>query len=112
MSAFDAIRRYERLLADHLLDALQSMKDIKVWGITSPPDRDRRFPTVSITKSGIEPVQLARRLAENGIFVWHGNNYALPLTERLGLEPDGIVRIGLTHYNTIEEINRLLDVLA
>ena len=56
--------------------------------------------------------ELASRLAEQGIFVWHGNFYALPLTEALGLEPDGLVRIGLLHYNTEEEVDRLLAALA
>ena len=55
---------------------------------------------------------MAERLAGRGIFVWHGNFYALPLTEALGLEPEGVVRIGLLHYNTTEEIDRLLTALA
>jgi selenocysteine lyase/cysteine desulfurase len=50
-------------------------------------------------------------LAQRGIFVWHGNYYALPLTEELGLEPGGMVRIGLLHYNTAEEVDRLLEAL-
>ena len=50
-------------------------------------------------------------LAEAGIFVWHGNFYAQPVTEALNIEPDGAVRIGLLHYNTLEEVNRLIGVL-
>ena len=50
-------------------------------------------------------------LARHGIFVWHGNFYALALSESLGLEPQGMVRIGLLHYNTAGEVDRLLDVL-
>ena len=44
--------------------------------------------------------------------MWHGNFYALPLTEALGLEPEGVVRIGLLHYNTTDEVDRLLAALA
>ncbi|MGC3970321.1 MAG: aminotransferase class V-fold PLP-dependent enzyme [Pirellulales bacterium] len=56
-------------------------------------------------------IEVARRLAEAGIFAWHGNFYALPLTETLGVEPAGLVRIGMLHYNTLEEVDYLLDVL-
>jgi selenocysteine lyase/cysteine desulfurase len=71
-----------------------------------------RVPTVSITHSHLKPRQLAEHLDERGIFVWHGNYYALGLTETLGLEPEGMVRIGLVHYNTPEEIDRLMAALA
>ena len=54
---------------------------------------------------------VVEHLAEHDIYAWHGNFYALPLTEALGLEPDGLVRIGLLHYNTREEVQRLLAVL-
>ena len=57
-------------------------------------------------------MQIARHLAERGIFAWHGNNYALPLTEALDLEPDGVLRIGLLHYNTSAEVARLVDTLS
>jgi selenocysteine lyase/cysteine desulfurase len=55
--------------------------------------------------------EVAGRLAEEGIFVWNGNFYALEVTESLDLEPEGMVRIGLVHYNTKEEVDRLLRVL-
>jgi len=55
---------------------------------------------------------VAEHLAKRGIFVWHGNFYALTLSETLGLEPDGMVRIGLLHYNTADEVKRLLQALA
>jgi selenocysteine lyase/cysteine desulfurase len=57
------------------------------------------------------PVDVAQALANRGIFVWHGNFYALPLTEALGLEPEGLVRIGFLHYNTVEEVDHLLGEL-
>ena len=111
VEAFRLIRAYERSLADELLDGLARIPGIRVWGITNPDNRDRRLPTVSITRDGLDALSLAKYLADNGIFCWHGNYYALPLTERLGLEPDGMVRIGLAHYNTSFEVSRLLKVL-
>ena len=110
--AFAAIGRYERALADRLLDGISHQTALKVWGITDAARRDGRLPTVSITHSQLDAKSLAEKLADKGIFVWHGNYYALPLTERLGVEPDGMVRIGLVHYNTPAEVDRLLQVLS
>ena len=109
--AFRMIRNYERQLVDPLLDGLSQLPEIKVWGITQPSERDQRFPTVSITHQNMTAETLAKKLAAAGIFVWNGNYYALPLTERLDVEPDGMVRIGLAHYNTAEEVAKLLSVL-
>jgi selenocysteine lyase/cysteine desulfurase len=110
-AAYQAIRQYERHLCDMLLDGLALIPGIRVWGITDIADRDKRFPTVSITHSRFTSQELAGKLNATGIFVWHGNYYALPLTERIGVEPNGMVRIGLVHYNTREEVAHLLDVL-
>ncbi len=111
VAAYAAIRVYERQLCDQLLDGLHELPNLHVHGITKVAERHRRFPTVSITHTDIKAIELARRLAAAGIFVWHGNYYALPLTERIGVEPDGMVRIGLVHYNTREEVQYLLDQL-
>lgn len=107
-SAYRAIRRYERQLVWQLLDGLRDVPAIKVWGITDPQRASERCPTISITHASRSPAELADQLGRRGIFVWHGNYYALSLTEALGLEPDGMVRIGLVHYNTPDEVERLL----
>jgi cysteine desulfurase family protein (TIGR01976 family) len=110
-SAYESIRVYEKSLLERLLGGSSEIDGIKSWGITDPQRLDQRFPTVSITHERMDAKSLARRLADDGIYVWHGNFYALPLTERLGLEPDGMVRIGLVHYNTPAEVDRLLNCL-
>jgi cysteine desulfurase family protein (TIGR01976 family) len=110
--AYDAIGQYERELLRHLLDGLAKQTDIKVWGITDPKRFGNRLPTVAITHQRVPASDLAKKLGQVGIFVWHGNYYALELTESLGLEPEGMVRIGLVHYNTSEEVDRLLDELG
>ena len=110
-AAFTGIRAFETTLITQLLRGLRELPDVRVYGITDEARFDERLPTVSITHRRFTPLELARRLAEQGIFVWHGNYYALQLTEALGLEPHGMVRIGLVHYNTPEEIDRLLKVL-
>ena len=105
------ITNYERALCDQLLDGLASIQEVKVWGITEPEHRSNRCSTISLTHANCSAADIAKRLGEVGIYVWSGNYYALPLTERLGVEPEGMVRIGLVHYNTPEEIDYLLGTL-
>jgi cysteine desulfurase family protein (TIGR01976 family) len=112
MAAYDGITAYERALVARLLDGLDALARVRVWGITEKSQLDRRVPTLAITHQRVKPIELARHLADRGIFVWHGNFYALPVTEALGLEPEGMVRIGLLHYNTDEEVGRLLQALG
>jgi len=111
LRAFDAIREHERGLAGRLLRGLSELGSVKVWGIRDPARLDERVPTVSFTHARLQPRAVAEALAAQGIFVWHGNFYALPVTESLDLEPDGMVRVGLVHYNTAEEVDRLLEAL-
>ena len=110
-AAFQAIQQYEQQLAKRLLNGLDELPDIQVYGITDTDGLHRRFPTFSITHRAINTTQLAVELAEKGIFVWNGNYYALQFTEALGLEPEGMIRIGLVHYNTPDEVDRLLSAL-
>jgi cysteine desulfurase family protein (TIGR01976 family) len=111
VATLNAIERYERELGARLLSGLAALKQVKVWGITDPERLHERVPTVSFTHKKLAAKEIATRLGEVGIFVWHGNFYALPLTEALGLEPDGMVRVGLLHYNTAAEVDRLLAAL-
>jgi selenocysteine lyase/cysteine desulfurase len=111
VAAMTAVRSYETELVRRLLDGLAEMPEIKVWGITDAGRMRDRLPTLSITHRRFKAIELAKQLADHGIFVWHGNYYALQLTEALGLEPHGMVRIGLVHYNTRDEVDRLLITL-
>jgi selenocysteine lyase/cysteine desulfurase len=73
---------------------------------------DSRCPTFAVRIDGHTPLELATRLGEQGIFTWDGNYYAINLTERLGVEKDGgFLRIGLVHYNTEQEVDRVLGAL-
>ncbi len=106
-SAFAAMTQYETPLTAALIQGLQSLKGVKVHGITDVSDFERRVPTVSISVSGIDNAALASYLGEQGIYVWEGHVYAPDVIERLGLEGSGgIVRFGLTHYNTMQEVDR------
>ena len=112
VSALDAIAEHERELAARLLGGLAELPDVDVLGIREPDRLADRVPTVSFTHARRRPVEIAQRLAESGIFVWAGHHYALLLTETLGLMPDGMLRVGPLHYNTLAEVNRLLEALA
>jgi cysteine desulfurase family protein (TIGR01976 family) len=111
-AAFAAITDYETQLAARLLSGLAELPRFEVWGIPGTARLHERVPTVAIKHAERTAHDVAEWLAEKGVFVWHGNFYALPLTEALGLEPEGVVRIGLLHYNTAGEVDRLLAALA
>ncbi|MBP1741221.1 MAG: cysteine desulfurase family protein [Deltaproteobacteria bacterium] len=108
----ERIQDYERGLVTHLINGLQKIKGLRIYGITEPDRFDQRVPTVSFRMEGISPKQVAEHLGNCGIFVWDGNYYALAVTQRLEVEDKGgMVRVGLVHYNTIEEVDRLLEEL-
>jgi cysteine desulfurase family protein (TIGR01976 family) len=109
--AMQAIQDYERGLVDYLLQQLQSIQGLRVLGLTRPEDLPYRVPTVACVSSHYTPRDMARELGEQSIFTWDGNYYAMALMDRLGLSELGALRIGLAHYNTIEEIDRLISIL-
>lgn len=110
-AAFRQIRAHEESLLDRLLEGLQQLPGCRIWGVPQTSRFDERVPTVSVTVDGHRPQELAAELAERGLFTWAGNHYALPFTEAAGLEPDGTLRIGILHYNTLAEVERLLTAL-
>ena len=107
-TAFQRIGEYEREIGARLLKGLSALPNVRVIGQKTVTGR---VPTVSIVHANHPAKAVAEHLDRHGIFVWHGNFYALNLTEALGLEPQGMVRIGLLHYNTADEVDRLLDAL-
>jgi cysteine desulfurase family protein (TIGR01976 family) len=105
------ITPYERILSQRLLTKLVELPDVRILGITDVARLSERVPTVSFVHRRHEAGAVAEHLARRGIFVWNGNMYALALSESLGLEPHGMVRVGLLHYNTADEIDRLIEAL-
>src|SRR2546421_570654 len=112
LAAYHAIQKHERILAERLIRGLAAIPGLKIYGITDPRRFDQRCPTIAVRIAGYTPLELATALGERGFFTWDGNYYALNLTERLDVEKDGgFLRIGLVHYNTSEEIDRLISTL-
>jgi cysteine desulfurase family protein (TIGR01976 family) len=112
LAAYEVIRQHERSLAEQLITGLLEISGLTFYGIKDLARLDERTPTVAIRMEGHTPRELATKLGERGIFTWDGNYYAINLTERLGVETSGgMLRIGLAHYNTAEEVDRLLAEL-
>ncbi len=111
-TAMQRIAAYERTLAVQLIEGMLAIPGLTFYGIREPERFAWRTPTVSFRLAHLSPRAVATALAERGIFVWDGNYYALSLSERLGVEPiGGMVRVGLVHYNTAEEVDLFLAVL-
>lgn len=111
-AAYRAAADHEARLVMRLIDGIKSIPGATIHGITNPNRVGERVPTVSMTHDRVSPPQVAERLARDGICIWSGHNYALEVVRHLGIDEDtGVVRIGLAHYNTEEEVDKALDAL-
>ena len=111
-AAYRAATDHETRLMTRLIDGIQAIPGTTIHGITNPNRVGERVPTVSMTHERVSPPLVAERLARDGICVWSGHNYALEVVRHLGIdEATGVVRIGLAHYNTEEEVDATLVAL-
>jgi cysteine desulfurase family protein (TIGR01976 family) len=104
---WSAIREQERALGQRFLDGLPA--GVELYGLRT---MDGRVPTFAFNAAGRSPRSVAEQLAERDIAVWDGNYYAVEIMERLGLSAEGAVRVGFVHYNTTDEVDRLLEALG
>ena len=112
-SAWKNLAEYEKIITMQLIEGLRSFKGLTIRGVTSANAMHRRVPTVSFTLDGHHPTDLAKAFARDGIFVWSGHNYAIEPVVRMGLmDKGGVLRVGLAHYNTADEVNALLSSLS
>ena len=116
LAAYEAIHQQERKMMGKMIAGLIAIPGLKLYGINDPRRFENRFegrcPTFAVRIEGHTPLELATKLGERGFFTWDGNYYALNLTEQLDVERlGGFLRIGLVHYNTMEEVERLLGAL-
>jgi cysteine desulfurase family protein (TIGR01976 family) len=116
VAAFEAIHHYEHGLMERLIAGLAQIRNVKIYGIADPARFGERCPTIALRvvsqTADQTPLALATKLGDRGFFTWDGNYYALNLTEHLDVEKSGgFLRIGLVHYNTVEEVERLLEAL-
>jgi cysteine desulfurase family protein (TIGR01976 family) len=112
LAAMSAVRRYESGLVWRLIERVMAIPGVRVRGITDPGRAAERCPTIAFTITDRHPRDVARFLAERGIHTWDGDYYAWELIRALGLaEHGGMVRVGLVHYNSVAEVERLGDAL-
>ncbi len=105
-------KSYEIQLSEQFLAGATAVPGLKVYGITDVERLDERTPTFAVSLEGYTPAEVAAELGKQGIFVWDGHYYAIAVMERLGLlDKGGLVRIGFAHYNTPQEVDRLLAAL-
>jgi cysteine desulfurase family protein (TIGR01976 family) len=111
-AAYRATRQHETAVLSSLIEGLLAIPGLRFFGIRDPKRFHERCSTVSMRVGEHHPTEVAKFLGERGIFTWDGNYYALNLTERLDVEKTGgLLRIGLVHYNTMEEVERLVSAL-
>jgi selenocysteine lyase/cysteine desulfurase len=107
-----AIKAYERSLSERFLRGAVQIPGLQVFGITDIENLENRAPTFAVRLDGYTAEEVATRLGDQGIFVWHGHYYAVAVMERLGLlDQGGLVRIGFVHYNTHDEVEGVLAAL-
>ena len=112
LAAHEAIHQHERKMTEKMITGLLAIPGLKLYGISDPRRFENRCATFVVRIEGHTPLELATKLGERGFFTWDGNYYALNLTEQLDVERlGGFLRIGLAHYNTMEEVERLLGAL-
>jgi cysteine desulfurase family protein (TIGR01976 family) len=112
LAAYRATHQHETALLTRLIDGLVAIPNLCLFGISDRKRFNERCSTISIRIGEHHPTEIAKFLGDRGIFTWDGNYYALNLTERLGVEKlGGLLRIGLVHYNTADEVDRLLAAL-
>jgi selenocysteine lyase/cysteine desulfurase len=112
LAAHEAIHLHERAMTEKIVAGLLTIPRLRLYGISEPRRFQNRCATFVVNIDGHTPLELATKLGERGFFTWDGNYYALNLTEQLGVERSGgFLRIGLVHYNTMEEVDRLLHAL-
>jgi len=112
LAAYRTTVPYERSLVTRLIEGLLQIPGLHMYGIKDTKRFNERCSTLSLRLGDHHPTAIAKFLGDRGIFTWDGNYYALSLTERLGVEQKGgLLRIGLVHYNTPEEVDRLLEAL-
>ncbi|PYX49583.1 MAG: cysteine desulfurase-like protein, partial [Acidobacteria bacterium] len=111
-AAYAAIHEHERGLLERMMTGLKKIPNLKIYGITDPARFHERCATFAVRIDAHTPLELATKLGDRGFFTWDGNYYALNLTEHLDVEKSGgFLRIGLVHYNTADEVDRLLSAL-
>lgn len=104
--AYGELHERGTALVTQLWDGLEAVEGVRLYG---PPPGNPRTPTIGFTIEGISSEEVARRVADRGVYVSHGDFYAMTVVERLGLDDSGLVRAGCGIYTTDGEVLRLIE---
>jgi selenocysteine lyase/cysteine desulfurase len=104
-AAFQQLHEHGDALFTRLWNGLREMECVRLYG---PPSGTPRTPTIAFTVNGLPSIEVAKKLAQRGVFLSHGDFYATTVIERLGQTPDGVVRAGCACYTSSQEVDRLL----
>ncbi|WBA16640.1 cysteine desulfurase-like protein [Salinivibrio proteolyticus] len=111
-ASYAQYQAHEQALSAHFIQLMRAYPKVRIYGITDDNQLDKRTPTFAIRIEGTEPAEVAQALGEQNLCVWNGHFYAQGLCEQLDiLDKGGVIRIGMMHYNTIDEIDRLHQAL-
>ena len=109
-SAMEIIAAYERAISERFLSGIAGLPKVRLYGRDDP---EGRTPTFAVSVDGVHPHAVAAALGNLGIFAWSGDYYAVEVIRRLGVASQGgLVRIGFVHYNTFEEVDRVVAALV
>jgi len=111
-AAMRAMAAYEEQLSERLITGLRAIDGVEIRGITNLERLSQRVPTVSFTRDGLDNAAMAKHLAAHNVYVWNGHNYALPVVDFLGIREQGAVRVGPTHYNSLDEVDLLVELVG
>jgi cysteine desulfurase family protein (TIGR01976 family) len=112
LAAHEAVHVHERKMIEKMISGLLAIPGLKLYGVSDPRRFEERCATFAVRIEGHTPLELATKLGERGFFTWDGNYYAINVTEQLDVERlGGFLRIGVVHYNTMEEVEQLLAAL-
>jgi cysteine desulfurase family protein (TIGR01976 family) len=108
-AGFEQLHERGDALVTRLLSGLAEIERVRLYG---PPPGAPRTPTVAFTVNGMPSIEVAKKLAKRGLFLSHGDFYAMTVVERLGQAAHGLVRAGCACYTTPQEVDRLLQAIA
>ena len=108
-TSFAGLRAHSSPQVKRLWESLSGIDGVRLYG---PPPDAIRTPTISFVIKKVASTEVARRLAERGLFVSHGDFYAQTVVDRLGLQPEGLVRVGCACYTSDEEIESLIEAIT
>ena len=106
----DRIGAAEAEVFSHLLEGLQSIRGVRIWG---SPTLEGRVPTAAFTIEGVHPSDASKALGQRGVAVWDGHNYAVEVVDQLGLaDSGGVIRAGVVRYIDKPDVDRLLTAVS